>query len=189
MFKTSLFCNKLSNFRNCSCLDTSIVQLSLTKNVARQLVVLRAFSVLLLLYLYSLFHAYVNAEWMYVCWVNALITWSLLKFIILRYSSGFQCHVLYKHFTVLFSHGTDSSSLYSTHLTRSVFRVPARGIAYTNITHIVIPLSLCKYTSFPRVKIVYLCNRCTFVRREQSSHNACVISKRDNVSSRESPTT
>ena len=42
-----------------------------------------------------------------------------------------------------FCFDTDGSySLYSTHLTRSEFWVPARGIAYTNITHNVIPLSL-----------------------------------------------
>ena len=41
-----------------------------------------------------------------------------------------------------------SNNLYSTHLTHSAFWVPARGIAYTNITHNVIPLSLCKYTLF-----------------------------------------
>ena len=35
----------------------------------------------------------------YGCWVDALITWSPLKFIILRYSFGFQCHVLYNHFS------------------------------------------------------------------------------------------
>ena len=50
-----------------------------------------------------------------------------------------------------FCSGTDDSySLYSTHLTRSEFWVPARGIAYTNITHNVIPLSICKYTSFSK---------------------------------------
>ena len=66
----------------------------------------------------------------------------------------FQCHVLYKHFTVLFSHGQTvavlhskrehvrSYSLYSKHLTRTQF------CTRTNITHIAIPLSLCKYTLF-----------------------------------------
>ena len=50
-----------------------------------------------------------------------------------------------------FCSGTGGSySLYSTHLTRSEFWVPARGIVYTNITHNVIPLSLCKYTLFSK---------------------------------------
>ena len=39
-----------------------------------------------------------------------------------------------------------SYSLYSKYLTRSEFWVPASCIAYTNITHIAISLSLCKYT-------------------------------------------
>ena len=30
-----------------------------------------------------------NGEWMYGCWIDALITWSPLKFIIIRYSFGF----------------------------------------------------------------------------------------------------
>ena len=42
----------------------------------------------------------------------------------------------------LFCSGTgDSNSFYSTHLTRSGFSVPERGIVYTNSTHNVIPLS------------------------------------------------
>ena len=44
---------------------------------------------------------------MYGCWVEALLTWWPLKFII--FYSGtplyFQCHVLHKHFTLLYSHG------------------------------------------------------------------------------------
>ena len=69
-----------------------------------------------------------------------------------------------------FCSGTDgSNNSYSTHLTRSEFTVPARDIAYTNITHIVILLI---YVVFPKVKIVYFCNQCTFVRQEQLSHNA-----------------
>ena len=61
-----------------------------------------------------------------------------------------------------FCSGTDGSySLYSTHLTRSEFCIPARGIAYTNITHNVI---LCKSRCFPRVKIIYFYDHCTFVR-------------------------
>ena len=46
-----------------------------------------------------------------------------------------------------------SYSLYSKQHVRSFG--PSRGIAYTNITHIVVPLSLCKYTLFPKVKIIY----------------------------------
>ena len=38
------------------------------------------------------------------------------------------------------------------------------------------------------MKIIYLCNRCTFVRQEESSHNACSMSERDEISSRESRT-
>ena len=50
-----------------------------------------------------------------------------------------------------FCSDTDSSNnLYSTHLTCSEFWVPARGLAYTNITYNVIPLSLCKYTLFSK---------------------------------------
>ena len=43
-----------------------------------------------------------------------------------------------------------SNSLYSKHLTRSQSLVPAKDIAYTNITHIVIPLSLCLRTLFSK---------------------------------------
>ena len=69
----------------------------------------------------------------------------------------------------------------------NTFRVlgSSRDIAYTSITHITIPWSFCKYTLFPNVKIIYLCNRCTFVRQEQSSHG---ISECDNISSRQSRT-
>ena len=35
------------------------------------------------------------------------------------------------------------------------------------------------------MEIIYLCNQCTFVRQEQSSHNAYGISERDNISSRD----
>ena len=42
------------------------------------------------------------------------------------------------------------NNLYSTLLTRSEFWVPARGIAYTNITNNVIPSNLCKYTLFSK---------------------------------------
>ena len=38
---------------------------------------------------------------------------------------------------------------------------------------------------FRKVKIIYLCNQCTFARQEQSSHNAYGISERDNISSRD----
>ena len=61
-----------------------------------------------------------------------------------------------------------SYSLYSKHLTRSQNLVPARC---TNVTHIVIPLSRCKRHCFPKW-------RCTFVRQEQSSHNAYGILER-----------
>ena len=47
-------------------------------------------------------------------------------------------------------HVRSSYSLYSKRLTCSQSLVPARGIAYTNITHIVIPLSLCKFTLFSK---------------------------------------
>ena len=73
----------------------------------------------------------------------------------------------------------DSYSLYSKHLTRTQF------CTRTNITHIVISLSLCKYTLSPNVTIIYLCNQYVFVRQELSSHNVYGISKRDNISSRE----
>ena len=80
-----------------------------------------------------------------------------------------------------FCSGTDgSNSLYSTHLTRSEFLAPARGIAYTNITHYVISLSLCKYTLFSKSEDHLYCNQCAFVRQEELSHNV-----RDNVSSRD----
>ena len=59
-----------------------------------------------------------------------------------------------------------SYSLYSTHLTRSEFLVPARGIAYTNITHNVIPLSLCKYTLFSKSEDHLFCNQCTLKQRK-----------------------
>ena len=42
---------------------------------------------------------------MYGRWVDVLIAWSILRFMILRYSFEFQCHVLYKRFIVLFAYG------------------------------------------------------------------------------------
>ena len=38
---------------------------------------------------------------------------------------------------------------------------------------------------FSKVKIIYLCNLCIFVRQEQLLHNAYGISERDNISSRD----
>ena len=52
--------------------------------------------------------------------------------------------------STFYSRTDGSNNLYSTLLTRSEFWVPARGIAYTNITHNVTPLSLCKYTLFSK---------------------------------------
>ena len=49
--------------------------------------------------------------------------------------------------------------------------------------------SLLIYVVFPKVKIICFCNQCTFVRQEQSSHNAYGISERDNISSRENRAT
>ena len=69
---------------------------------------------------------------------------------------NFQCHVLYMHLSLKSAHAEavavlhskrkhvhSSYSLYLKHLTRSQSLVPARDIAYTNITRIIIPLSLC----------------------------------------------
>ena len=80
------------------------------------------------------------------CFNYVVVPWNLL------YSGtrlDFQCHVSYKHFAVLFRRAY-SYSLYPTHLTRPEFWVPARHIAYTNITENVIPLRLCKYTLFSK---------------------------------------
>ena len=70
-----------------------------------------------------------------------------------------------------------SYSLYSKHLTRTQF------CTRTNITHIVIPLNLCKYTLFSKSED-YLFLQPVHLRA-QSSHNAYGISERDNISSRE----
>ena len=103
-----------------------------------------------------------TGEWMYRCLVEAQVTWSPLKFIILQllllhYYTPIiiiiiqtSTHVLVWIFNVTFcirispfcSRPGGSYSLYSKHLTRSEFSVPARGIAYANVTHNVIPLSI-----------------------------------------------
>ena len=66
-----------------------------------------------------------------------------------------------------------------------------RSLALAQITHTQLCTHTCKsvkvfvnYTLFPKVKIIYLCNQCTFVQ-EQLSHNAYGVSECDNISSRD----
>ena len=92
----------------------------------------------------TMFQLHLGAgECIYRRWVDALITWSALKFIILRYSFGFQRRVLYEHFIVMFGHGRQLQFVLDALNTFSEFWVPARGIAHTNITHNVTPFSFC----------------------------------------------
>ena len=59
--------------------------------------------IIMFIFVVAYLHKHLGA--MYGRWVDVLITWSALKFIVLRYSIEFQCHVLYKIFIVLFGHG------------------------------------------------------------------------------------
>ena len=102
---------------------------------------------------------------------------------------NFQCHVLFTNprtgrVAVLHSKRkhTRSYSLYSKHLTRTLF------CTRTNITHIVIPLSLCKHTLFSKSEDHLFLQLVHFVRQQQSSRNAYGISERDDISNRESRT-
>ena len=63
---------------------------------------------------------------------------------------NFLCHVLYGHSPSSPRTGRRSCSFALDARTRSESSVPARASAYTNITHVVIPLSLCEYTLFSK---------------------------------------
>ena len=87
----------------------------------------------------------------------------------------FQYHVLYTHSPYQSPHKQRSHSFVVVASTYLQFG-PGTGNAYTVLyVHkhhaYVTSLSVYKYTLLPKVKIIYSCNQCTFVRQEQSLYN------------------
>ena len=99
--------------------------------------------------------------------------------------TDFQCHVLYRHSQYQSPH-KQRTHIPSTHSQFDPSTSNTYTVLYVHKHHAyVTPLSLCKYTLFSKAKIIYLCDRCTFVWQEQLSQNAHGISERDNISSRD----